>query len=158
MANKTLQFFGRGYAPTGTDAEITAVLEGNTVFSGTIPTIYNAGEVSYAPEDQELLFTCEVDEALDTTVSMTVTVTAGSAVTLEQILSNLNNQPGNVSVFASMGDGSQRRLNVTINGIPEETLSPRPPEAQGEWLWVVPENGVLACDLLIQPIINSTPE
>jgi hypothetical protein len=159
MANKTLQFFGCGYAPTGTEVAITAVLGGNTVFSGSIPTVYNAGEVSYLPEDQQLLFTCEVDETLNTTVPMTVTVTAGDAVTLEQILSNLNNQPGNVDTFAVMGDGSQRRLDVTINGVAEPIPSPKPTEAQGEWCWVVPSAGVLGCDLLIQPVLtgNVTP-
>jgi hypothetical protein len=159
MANKTLQFFGCGYAPTGTNAAITAVLGGNTVFSGSIPTIYNASEVSYSPTDQELLFTCEVDETLDTTVPMTVTVTTGDAVTMEQILSNLNNQPGNVDTFGVMGDGSQRRFDVTINGVSEAIPNPKPAASQGEWCWVIPSAGVLACDVLIQPVTtgNVTP-
>jgi hypothetical protein len=159
MANKTLQFFGNGYAPADTDAEITATLGGNTVFSGSIPTVHNSGDILYLPADQQLLFTCEVDETLDTTVPMTVTVTAGDAVALEQVLSNLNNQAGNVDTFLTMGDSSQRRLNVIINGVSEDPPTPRPTEAAGEWLWVIPAAGTLACDLLIQPVLigNTTP-
>jgi len=158
MANKTLQFFGNGYAPTGTDAEISASLGGNTVFSGAIPTV-NSGDILYLPEDQQLLFTCEVDETLDTTVPMTVTLTAGSALTLEQILSNLNNEAGNINTYTVMGNGTERRLNVVINGNSELPIEPRPSEAAGEWLWVVPAGGVLECDVLIQPILvgNVTP-
>ena len=158
MANKTLQFFGNGYAPTGTDAEISATLGGNTVFSGAIPTV-NSGDILYLPEDQQLLFTCEVDETLDTTVPMTVTLNVGSALALEQIMSNLNNEAGNINTFRAMGNGSERRLNVTINGSSETPITPRPPEAEGEWLWVVPAGGVLACDVLVQPILvgNVTP-
>jgi hypothetical protein len=159
MANKTLQFFGNGYAPVGTDSAITAVLGGNTVFSGSIPTIHGSEEILYLPGEQQLLFTCEVDETLDTTVPMTITVTEGNAVAVEQILSNLNNQPGNVDTFTVMGTGDERRLNVTINGDAQTTPDPRPEEANGEWLWVIPSNGVLACDVLIQPILvgNATP-
>jgi len=160
MANKTLQFFGNGYAPTGTDAEISATLGGNVVFSGTVPTVYDSGDILYLPNQQQILFTCEVDETLDATVPMTITLTAGSALALEQILSNLNNEAGNVDTFALMGNGSQRRLNVVINGVPEVLPDPRPSEAEGEWLWVVPESGVITCDVLIQPIQtgNATPE
>lgn len=57
MASRTLQFLGNGYAPTGTDAAVEVTFNGNSVFTGTIPTIYDAGEPFKQPEEMQPLFT-----------------------------------------------------------------------------------------------------
>ena len=58
MTNRTLQFWGAGYAIGGTEPiTISAQLNGNEIYTGTIPTDYTA-PVSVLPEDQVLLLTC----------------------------------------------------------------------------------------------------
>jgi hypothetical protein len=145
MANKTLQFLGNGYGPTGTSAAVVVTFNGNAVFTGSIPTIYNAGEPLKAPDEMQPLFTVEVPEDLFGTFPMTVQVTAGDQVDLTQILSNLNNEAGNVNVFGVMGTGSDNRSNVVINGVAQSIPEPRAED--GEWTWSIPAGGTMNCDI-----------
>ena len=145
MANKTLQFLGNGYGPTGTDAAVVVTFDGNTVFTGSIPTIYNAGEPLKAPDEMQPLFTVEVPVETLGTFPMTVQVTAGDQVDLTQILSNLNNEAGNVNVFGIMGTGTNNRTNVVINDVAQSLPDPRP--EGGEWTWSIPAGGTLTCDI-----------
>jgi hypothetical protein len=145
MANKTLQFLGNGYGPTGTPAAVTVTFNGNSVFSGNIPTIYSAGEPLKAPYEMQPLFTVEVPVETIGTFPMTVQVTAGDQVDLTQILSNLNNEAGNVDVFWFMGGGGDNRTNVVING--QSQSIPEPRTEEGEWTWSIPAGGTLTCDI-----------
>lgn len=88
--NRTIQFLGEGYAPTGTDPiVITATLAGNVVYTGNIPTLYTS-DVSRLPSDQVVLFTCElpVDFAGTVPVSISLDSPVGVDAYFEQIYSN----------------------------------------------------------------------
>jgi hypothetical protein len=90
MANRTIQFFGQGYAPTGTEPiVITATLNGNAVYNGTIPTLYNT-TVGRLPTDQTVLFTCELPVDFAGTLPMSITLDSpvGVDAYFEQIMSN----------------------------------------------------------------------
>ena len=90
MANRTIQFLGNGYAPTGTDPiTISATLNGNVVYTGTIPTAYTS-EIDHLPTDQVVLFTCELPVDFSGTVPMSITLDnpVGVTVFFEQIQSN----------------------------------------------------------------------
>lgn len=90
MANRTIQFLGQGYAPTGTTPiVITATLNGNVVYTGNIPTLYTA-DVGRLPENQVVLFTCEipVDFAGTLPVSISLDSPVGVDAYFEQINSN----------------------------------------------------------------------
>ena len=90
MANRTIQFFGQGYAPTGTDPiVITATLAGNVIYTGNIPTLYTS-DVGRLPGDQVVLFTCElpVDYAGTAPMSISVDSPVGVDAYFEQIESN----------------------------------------------------------------------
>jgi hypothetical protein len=90
MANRTIQFLGQGYAPTGTDPiVITATLDGNVVYTGNIPTLYTT-TVGRLPTDQVVLFTCElaVDFAGTVPVSIAIDSPVGVNAYFEQINSN----------------------------------------------------------------------
>lgn len=77
MANRTLQFYGQGYGVS--DASIVVTLDGNTVFTGAVPTI-NTAETTKTAEQQVLLFTTTVDTSVFGVKPMTVQATAGKVV------------------------------------------------------------------------------
>jgi hypothetical protein len=90
MANRTIQFLGQGYAPTGTDPiVITATLNGNVVYTGNISTLYTS-TVGRLPEDQAVLFTCELPVDFSGTLPMSIALDSPVGVTayFEQIYSN----------------------------------------------------------------------
>jgi hypothetical protein len=105
MANRTIQFLGQGYAPTGTDPiVITATLDGNVVYTGNIPTLYTA-DVGRLPEDQVVLFTCElpVDFAGTLPVSISLDSPVGVDAYFEQIYSNYMAVPNPVFTSSEIG-------------------------------------------------------
>lgn len=90
MANRTIQFLGQGYAPTGTEPiVITATLNGNVVYTGNIPTLYTS-DVSYDPTTQVVLFTCELPVDFAGTLPMSISLDSpvGVDAYFEQINSN----------------------------------------------------------------------
>lgn len=90
MTNRTLQFWGGGSAIGGTEPiSMTANINNSVVYSGTIPTDYTT-EPSRAPEDQVLLFTCEIPMNFTGTYPMAIYLDhpVGVSVFFEQIYSN----------------------------------------------------------------------
>jgi hypothetical protein len=150
--SKTLQFFGNGYGPTGTDATVTVTFNGNAVFTGSVPTIHNAGEPFKQPDEMQALFTVELpDESTEGAFPMSVTVTAGDQVDFTQIFSNVNNEAGNANVFLSMGTGTDNRNNVVIDGVPQSI--PQPRAESGEWTWSVPVGSTMTCDISVYNVV-----
>lgn len=164
MANRTVQFLGQGYADGASEPiTITATLGGNTVFSGTIPTLYTSN-VSRTPGDQVVLFTCELPIEYTGTTPMSIDLDSpvGVDVFFEQILSNYmpvtSNIAGNVTTVSSGPDTfilvngqDDPRSNVVINGI----LMTRGEDPPGTWGWEVDflaeESGTFTYDLTVQP-------
>ena len=90
MANRTIQFLGQGYAPTGTDPiTVSATLDGNVIYAGTIPTSYTS-EINHLAEAQEVLFTCELPVNFSGTLPMSISLDnpVGVTVFFEQIQLN----------------------------------------------------------------------
>ena len=90
MANRTIQFWGQGYAPTGTEPiVITANLNGNVVYTGTIPTLYTS-DVSRVPADQVIVFTVDVPVDYAGTFPMSISLDnpVGVDTFFEQIVAN----------------------------------------------------------------------
>jgi len=90
MANRTIQFLGQGYAPSGTEPiSITATLNGNVVYTGNIPTLYSS-DISRAPGDQVVLFTFELpmDFVGPQPMSIALDNPVGVSAFFEQIYSN----------------------------------------------------------------------
>lgn len=93
MANRTVQFWGQGYSTPAsglsfTPCSITATMNGNTVFSGSIPTIEGT-DIGRLPTDQQVLFTVELPMAFTGNASISIDIT-GDDVFFEQILLNYN--------------------------------------------------------------------
>ena len=143
MTNRTVQVFGQvsknGNPATGL---ITATLNGNTVFSGSVP-------VSISPA---ILFTFEVDMALAGSIPMSVTI-ENCDVYMGSILANYTNlgpvEPPTIpSTYISSGPteffdtapGLDSRANVTCTGAvycSPPPPDPRPEGAEGTWGWQV---------------------
>ena len=107
MANRTIQFLGQGYAPTGTEPiMVTATLDGNTVYTGTIPTLYTSN-IGRLPTDQVVLFTCEIPVEFAGTVPMTISLDSpvGVDAYFEQMLSNYMPVLENDIIVSSGSDG-----------------------------------------------------
>lgn len=150
MTNRTVQVYGQatknGNPTTG---NITATLNGNTVFSGSVPA-------SIAPS---ILFSFEVDMALEGSIPMTVTI-ENCDVYMGGMLVNYCNEgavepiptpptpPTYISsgptVFLDTASGQDSRANVTCTGAaycsPPPPV-PRPEGSQGTWGWQVDTNG-----------------
>lgn len=105
MTNRTVQFWGQGYAPTGTDPiNITATLNGSVVYTGTIPTLYTT-DVSRLPTDQVVLFTCELPVGFSGTIPMSITIDSpvNSEVYFEQIAANYGSTANPVYTTSEFG-------------------------------------------------------
>jgi hypothetical protein len=89
MVYRTIQFFGQGYAPIGTEPiAITATLDGNIVYTGTIPV--TSGPPVYNPDLDTVLFTCNlpVDFAGKLPMSISLDSSAAATALFGKILSN----------------------------------------------------------------------
>ena len=161
MANRTIQFWGQGYAPTGTDPiMVTATISGNTVYSGTIPTLYTS-DINRDATAQVVLFTCEIPVDFAGTVPMIISLDSpvGVDAYFEQIMSNYmpvsatgNSAPtssGADTYLTVSGNIPDPRTNVVINGV-EETRGDTP---AGAWGWEVEfpaeDSGTISYDLTI---------
>lgn len=87
MANKTIKFYGRGFGTT--PAAINVVYNGNTVYTGEVPTVDEPpSALPDVPVDQlSFLFSLDVPVEYSGTAPMSVETTAGS-VTLGSELTN----------------------------------------------------------------------
>jgi hypothetical protein len=85
MSNRTIQILGYGYGSTTCSATVS--YNGNTVFSGTIPTLDQA-QVFVISSEQVTIFTFEIDISTAGTFPLIINVTGGNTVYIEQVLSN----------------------------------------------------------------------
>lgn len=136
--NRTIQFFGQGYGST--PASIVVKLEDLIIFSGEIPTIVQANS-NTDPDDQVVLFTCELPVTTQQLVPMVIDVISGTVVfahiNATHCFQNCDD------VFFAVCAGSDARKNVKIDGIvqlPDQELS-------GTWSWTVAAGSNLSYDL-----------
>ena len=169
MTNRTVQFWGQGYSTppaeglSFTPCNITATVDGNRVFSGTIPTIEGT-DIGRLPSDQTILFTFEIPLVTGNTayvlpVSLDIT---GDDVYLEQILINYCQQAGNTSSgptgFGTITTGEDPRANVVVTGatfVNPAPTEPREPGASGTWGWEIETaagtTSNMAFDMIVHP-------
>jgi hypothetical protein len=156
MANKTLKFYGIGYAPTGQTASITAMYDGATIFTGAIPTIAST-EVTPDPTQYDVMFTHDIDANITATVPMSVTLTGGLGFTIARV--EVNN-PDDIADFRIMRTDEQGdcRTSVEINGVPQEK-GPLADVLTGAWSWNILEAGIITYDLnILDPFASAENE
>lgn len=85
MANRTVQIMGYGYGSTSCSANVS--YNGNTVFSGIIPTLDQA-QILSLPSEQVAIFTFEIDVTAAGTFPLIMNFTGGNVVFVEQVQSN----------------------------------------------------------------------
>jgi hypothetical protein len=137
--NRTVQFFGQGYGPN--PAVIVVKLEDLIVYEGNVPTI-NQAEFNTAPEDQVLLFTCELPITFDGLKPMTAEVVSGTVV-FAQINANHCFHPNGENLYFPIRQGADARLNVKINNVPQVPALTLP----GTYSWAVSAGATLSYDL-----------
>jgi hypothetical protein len=93
MPNRTVQIRGYGYGSTTCSASVS--YNGNTVFSGAIPTL-DQPQVLRQPLEQVVLFTFDIDIDASGTFPLIVNVTGGNTVWIEQVMSNYARVPNPV--------------------------------------------------------------
>lgn len=160
MTNRTVQFYGQGYSTPPaeglalTPCTITATVDGNQVFSGTIPTL-ETSDIYHLPSEQVLLFSFEIplvtggntaSPSTNYTLPVSLDIT-GDDVFLEQINSNYNSiWDGNAYVssgatgFDSIYSAGDARSNVVVTGasyVNPPPTEPRDPANTGAWGWEV---------------------
>ena len=174
MTNRTVQFFGQGYSTppaeglTLTPCTITATVDGNVVFSGTIPTL-ESSDIQRLPTDQQVLFTFEIPLVTITdppgygniyTLPVSLAIT-GDDVYLEQIESNYNSLGNGVSSgstgFASITSLGDARSNVVVTNatFTNPPPDPRPVESEGTWGWEIEtapgQTSTMTFDMNVKP-------
>lgn len=160
MANKTLRFYGNGYAPTGTSASVSVTFNGTTVFEGAIPTLSSTA-IDTNPDNQVILFTFEVDEALYGTYPMSIQVTGGDLVATSYAESSGAEDPigtPNPSLYYTLCQSAENqftdyRTNVEIDGVAQSKGS-LGDILTGAWQWEVPNGSTLTSDVTIVPWID----
>ena len=161
--NRTLQFYGAAYGDS--NVSLTATINGDTVFSGEVPTINSPMPLS--PIDlTSVLFSIDNSVLFPTnwqgSLPMSITVTGGNGVLLNAIRCNYMPAlagdtpiPGNATAYFSCyengipinsEDTPDPRSSVTIDGVSQ--VPPLPP-SQGVWTWIVPNGSTIAYNLNI---------
>ena len=157
MANRTLHFWGQGWADDHSESttEIVASFNGNQVYSGSVTT-KNWAEENYTRNfaEQQILFSVEVDESVVGNIPVQVVCTSGESVDLSMVnwtadwmtrkLSPYHPLPTNLnvdSVTNPMLDG------VPLEKGPDALLFP----ANGNWTWNVPKGSVFTYTLAFDP-------
>lgn len=156
MPNRTIQFMGQAYSsnPGASPVTITAVLDGNTIFNGTVTTLQDPG-TPWPPAEQYVLFQVETDQlptSFSGSLPMTCSVSGGGVnwclINTNYYIGNVAQDPnagtvGNFSVCNNTGDS---RSNVAIDGVvqvPTYTYGP----TYGIWLWPTVSGQVLSYSL-----------
>lgn len=164
MSTRTIQFLGQGYG--NTPVTVDAVWNGNTIYSGAVPTVNETIPtfLSTTEANNEILFTTDVDVTYQADVPMTITVTSPGALVVGQIYGNYANvytQTGNTWTITSSGpttflavnnnindlDASvgDVRNNPTLDGVP--LVPVRGPSENGTWPWTIPSGSTLSCSI-----------
>lgn len=138
IANRTIHFFGQGYGFE--PARILVKLDNSEIFSGEIPTI-NQETFNMIPEDQTVIFLCELPITTQRLVPMSIDVISGTVVfaqiTATHCFDNCE------SIFFPVCAGSDARKNVKIDGVAQTTTQDLP----GTWSWTVNAGSNLSYDL-----------
>jgi len=156
MANRTLHFWGQGWADDHSESttEIVASFNGNQVYSGPVTT-KNWADTNYTRNfaDQQILFSVEVDESVVGNIPIQIACTAGESVDCSMInwsaewfaRHSINHTlPANInidSVVNPMLDG------VAVGKGPDAFLFP----PQSNWTWNVPKGSVFTYTLAFDP-------
>ena len=147
MTLRTIQVLGNGFGET--DATVVAILDGNTVFSGTVPTSNVA--VPALPNsdlvDQTVpLFSFEIPMDFVGNIPMTCQPTNGTVI-FAQILANYTKSSG-ANNYVSLREiaNTDPRNNVTVDGVAKTT---DPSELPGTWWWTIDAPSVLSYNLEI---------
>jgi hypothetical protein len=136
--NRIVQFFGQGYGSS--PATIVVKLEDSTIFSGEIPTV-NQIKFNTAPDDQVVLFTCELPVTFKGLKPMSVEVLTGT-VALAHIHANYCFYNDH-DLYFTICPGADARKNVKIDGELQTPAQNLP----GTWSWTVSAGSTLSYDL-----------
>jgi len=153
MTLRTIQVFGAGFGETA--ATVVATLNGNTVFSGTVPTSNVAvPTLPNAELTTQTLFSFEIPMDFVGNIPMTCQVT-NQTVIFAQILANYTdgatypNDPvvtsgANGYIDLNQSGNVDPRNTVTIDGLAQ---TPDYNEFESTWWWTIDAPSTLAYNL-----------
>jgi hypothetical protein len=137
MTNRTIQFFGQGYGTLAINANVQ--INGNTVFTGEIPTVDQP--MNRVPKDQVKIFEFELPVDTVDSVPVSILFTGEEAVYVLQVLANY--------VLIKNSVYTQEQWDIVSN--PDSTLSEKLPIFES-----VANPPLTSADILV--LQNGTPE
>jgi hypothetical protein len=141
-----------GYSTQDTEntAAVVVTLNGNTVYTGTVPT-KDLSQFDRLASAQQVLFTLEIPSST-TSVPMSITCTSGDSVEVSAIHVNFPGNDDDPTVFRPANFEVDARQNVAIDGV-AQTRGPNaePYLAAGGWTYNIPNGSVLTHDLVLLP-------
>jgi hypothetical protein len=168
MPARTFKFQGKAYSTTDT-VSVTASFNGVQIHNGTVPTT-NSPAPSRNTADLEDLFQYVGTTDLSGNVAFSLAVTGGSVFFGLPIANysgftaeiNTDTDPwtwGNVitppedywqdvNMNTEQSDG---KLNVLVDGAPQERQVVDPQEELGDWQYLVPDGSILTCEIFVDP-------
>lgn len=161
---RIFQQFGSGYSDVGTPVNIEVQIDGNTVFSGAVPTV-NAPVPGYQPDTRLGQLCFEWTEPVANfvgTKSLSISVSGGGEFQLNDTLAQ-----GNVADPDEYGEIYETTIGNVWYGDPLSEVSiggeaqMRPLNPAGQWGWNIMSGEILTAtlniNLLEQPLPPELP-
>jgi hypothetical protein len=171
MTTRTVQFIGKAFSSTGS-LNVTFELNNVELFNGTVSASTDALPSKQLHSDAGVVFTVDLDTDVTGTVPLEILTQGGSLsfFNLKSNYSGIERAPDSSVIISPVDfyhdlctrttehDG---RFDVEINRIPRTRWDEEPPPAGQllpSWGWLVPEDSIFTCNVLIgTPVVEIPP-
>ena len=163
IQNRTIRMLGKAFSDSE-KMHLSVMYNNESVVNHVINSILPTESMSDIEAEQHDIL-CEWQSPIDLVghVPFKVCVTDGqlmfSGIQCNYISDFVNGNPLDVFIPAEEWfyrpslkiPESDGKDNVKINQVPQQRITSNPEHLLGDWQWLIPNNGVLTCDLYIDP-------
>lgn len=162
MADRTIKIYGKVWGNPSNPATLSIKWNEQQIYNDTIPTSDSLPSPQLAFSDMIVLATWTIDTSVTGTQPLEISVQNGSFLFHTLHGNYMGNQINNGEIVLPSIDNysdlsgpatveSDGHNNVKINGVLEVRTPNSEAESFGKWNWMVPNEGTLACDVVVVP-------